>query len=105
MRDCRSDVRDSFTLGNATIGLHVPGSATGYFNDDEENTVPLLDSIGTDVYGRFTVVDIAPGLNRVAASILDANNVPVSLGTEEIVIVPDSLSIVSFPGKQSILSK
>jgi hypothetical protein len=105
VRDCRTDSRDSFTLGNASIGLKVPGAAIGYFNDDEENTVPLLESTGTDVYGRFTVVDIAPGLNRVAASILDGDNNVVSLGSEEIVIVPDSLTIVSFPGKQAILGK
>jgi len=105
VRDCRSAERSSFTLGNATIGLLEPGRATGYFNDDEANTVPLLDSPGTDMYGRFTVVDIPPGANTVAAAILQTDGAIASLGSESFYLVPNSLAIVSFPGKQPILTK
>ena len=105
IRDCRGGERSSFTVGNASIGLLEPGRATGYFNDDEEDTVPLLDSTGTDMYGRFTAVDVPPGLNRVAASVRLPDGSIESLGSEEFLLIPDSLAIVSFPGKQPILTK
>jgi hypothetical protein len=104
IRDCRSAERDSFTLGEAIVGLRIPGKATGFFNDDEENTVPIHKRKATDIFGRFAIVDIPSGSNRIASSIL-VNGEVHSLGSEDIYVVPDSLYVVSFPGKQAILSK
>jgi hypothetical protein len=105
LRDCRTDARDSFTLGEATVQLQSPGNGvTGFFNDDEEDTVPIHNSKGTDIFGRFAIVDIPAGANRIAGAILSGGAVQ-SLGAEDIYVVPDSLFIVSFPGKQAILNK
>jgi hypothetical protein len=104
IRDCRTADRDSYTLGEATVGLATLGSATGYFNDDEEDTVPLLDSNDTDIYGRFAAVDVPSGPNAVGAAIL-YDGVVTPLGSESVYVIPDSLSVVSFPGKQPILLK
>ncbi len=104
LRDCRTEFRDSYTIGWATVDLMDPGSAIGYFNDDEEDTIPLVDRIGTDRFGRFAIVDVPPGQNTVAASAL-LNGELTSLGSELVYVVPDSLSVVSYPGKQPILKK
>jgi hypothetical protein len=104
IRDCRDADRDSFTLGEATVGLKVPGSATGFFNDDEEDTVPIHSRNATDMFGRFAIVDIKAGSNRIVSAILVDGELQ-SLGSEDIYVVPESLLVVSFPGKQAILNK
>ncbi len=104
LRDCRTPDRDSFTIGWGTVDLMDPGTAIAYFNDDEEDTVPLVDRIGTDKFGRFAIVDVPPGQNTVSAAGLIDGKV-TSMGSELVYVVPDSLSVVSFPGKQAILKK
>ena len=94
------------TLSSVVLAVTVTplGSATGFFNDDEEDTVPIHKRKATDMFGRFAIVDIPSGSNRIASSIL-VNGELHSLGSEDIYVVPDSLYVVSFPGKQAILSK
>ncbi|MFT7622634.1 MAG: hypothetical protein ACI9WU_001807 [Myxococcota bacterium] len=105
IRDCRGgDDRPSFTVGWASVNALTPGSALGYFNDNEADTVPLVDRKGTDIFGRFTIVDVPPGANRVAAAI-NLDGTVTSLGAEDAYVVPDSLSVVAFPGKLPILNK
>ena len=80
------------------------GAALGYFNDNEEETIPLLSRTATDIFGRFAAVDVPPGTNRVVAAISGSDGVE-SLGGEEIYVVPNSLLVVSLPGKQPVLKK
>ena len=105
LRDCPSGKdRPSFTLGKASVGLAAPGASTGYFNDNEEKTVPVLDNTSTGIFGRFAIVDVPPGPNRIAGSILLDGKV-TSLSSEIFYVVPDSLNVVSFPGKVPVLTK
>jgi hypothetical protein len=104
IRDCGNAERQGYTIGGATVDLEVSGSAIGFFNDDEDATVPVLDRVATDIFGRFTIVDIPPGANRISAAI-DVDGEITSLGGESFYIIPDSLSVVSFPGKDPILNK
>ena len=104
IRDCRTDARPGFTIGEAAVALETPGSATGYFNDDEDDTVPIANRTATDIFGRFAIVDVVPGKNRIAAAARVGAAV-TTLGAEDLYIVPDALIVVAFPGKEAILKK
>ena len=104
IRDCGNDSRSGYTVGEASVGLGNPGSANGYFNDNEDDTVPLPSRTATDMYGRFAIVDVPPGFNAISAAILKDGEI-TSLGKETFYLVPESLLVVSFPGKKPILTK
>jgi hypothetical protein len=104
VRDCPTAARRGYTLGNVSLGLDSPGTATGYFNNNEEDTVPLLNRTSTDIFGRFTIVDVKPGPNRIAGLARQGESF-VSLGAESFFLPPDSLVIVTFPGKLPIFTK
>ncbi|MFT5432605.1 MAG: hypothetical protein ACI9OJ_003306 [Myxococcota bacterium] len=103
-RDCHTADRRGYTIGDASVGLARPGTATGYFNDNEADTVPITNSTSTDIFGRFTVVDVPPGINRVSAVAM-VGGAQTSLGHEDLYVIPDALMIVTLPGKLPILTK
>ncbi len=107
VRDCGTASRKSLAVGHSSIDLARPGETAyrvGYFNDNEEDTVPINARTTSDIFGRFVAVNVPPGPNRIGAAAKVGGNVK-SLGAEDIYVVPDSLLIVAFPGKDPVLNK
>jgi len=107
IRDCRvtgAAARPGMPVHNASIGFADPGSALAFYNDDEDNTVPVASKQSTDTIGRYSAIDFAPGPNRVSATALVGGQV-TELGAVDFYTVPDSLILVSFPGKQAYFKK
>lgn len=105
IRDCGvAGGRGGWAIHNAKVGLGVQPKGFAYFNDNEDDTVPVKVNNATDTLGRFAAVDLAPGPNRIAAaSWLDGK--PVSLGGTDVFVIPDALMIVTLPGRIPVLSK
>ena len=100
MRDCRlPGERPSWPISEASVGLTSPPEKTVFFNSLEDDTVPLDDRTTTNILGRYAALDIAAGWNTVAGSGRVAGEV-VSLGSAAVYVMPNSLSIVTFPGLQ-----
>jgi len=99
VRDCRGDDRDSWPIGDVTIGLANPPIKTVFFNNLEDDTVPLIDRESTNILGRFAALDIAPGWNRIAGAARVGDTV-VSVGSAPVYVFPNALTIVSWPGRQ-----
>ncbi len=105
IRDCNTADRRGYTIGFASVALEEPGTATGYFNDNEYDTVPLVNKSDTDIFGRFTIVDVPQGWNRLAGVVKGGDGKVASLGSESFYLVPDSLVVLAFPGKLPIFTK
>ncbi|MGM0575102.1 MAG: hypothetical protein ACQEXJ_05160 [Myxococcota bacterium] len=102
VRDCHVEgERPSWSVGEALLGLARPAERVVYFNDLETDTVPLQHRLVTNILGRFAALNVEPGWNVIAGSIRVGGEV-VSLGSERVYVVPDALSIVSFPGQQPL---
>lgn len=98
VRDCRvPGIRDSWPIGEASLGLANPPSTFAYFNNLEDNTVPVVERVTTNILGRYAALDIEPGWNRIAGSI-DAEGGLTTVGGIDVFVVPNALSIVSWPG-------
>lgn len=105
IRDCGvAGGRGGWAIHNAKVGLGVQPKGFAYFNDNEDDTVPVKVNNATDTLGRFAAVDLPPGPNRIAAaSWLDGK--AVSLGGADVFVIPDALMIVTLPGRIPVLSK
>ncbi|MSP92775.1 MAG: hypothetical protein EXR79_13380 [Myxococcales bacterium] len=105
IRDCGvAGGRRGWAIHNAKVALGVPAAGLAFFNDNEDNTVPVKTSSATDVLGRWAAVDVPAGANRVAGSVLIDGKV-VPLGGVDVFVIPDALVIVSMPGRIPELSK
>ncbi len=100
VRDCRvPGDRDGWPIGEASLGLANPPNTFAYFNNLEDNTVPVVERVTTNILGRYAALDIEPGWNRLAGSIDGADGLG-SIGGIDVFVVPNALSIVSWPGLQ-----
>jgi len=98
LRDCQSN-RDSWPIADVRLGLANPGPAIVYFNNLEDDTVPLIDRETTDILGRFAALDVPAGWNRIAGA-ARVDGQLVTVGGVPVFVAPNSLSIVSWPGTQ-----
>jgi len=98
VRDCQS-TRDSWPIGDVRLGLANPGRSIVYFNNLEDDTVPLIDRETTDILGRFAALDVPAGWNRIAGA-ARVDGQLVTVGGVPVYVAPNSLSIVSWPGTQ-----
>jgi hypothetical protein len=79
------------------LALSKPAEDLVYFNSLEDDTVPLDNRETTNIVGRFAALDIAPGWN-VLAGVAQIGGETVPVGSIDVYVVPNALSIVSFPG-------
>ena len=98
VRDC-GDARDDWPVADVRLGLAAPGKSIVYFNNLEDDTVPLIDRETTDILGRFAALDVPAGWNRIAGAARVDGQV-VTVGGAPVYVVPNSLSIVSWPGTE-----
>ena len=98
VRDCGVD-RDDWPVADVRLGLAAPGKSIVYFNNLEDDTVPLIDRETTDILGRFAALDVPAGWNRIAGAARVDGQV-VTVGGAPVYVVPNSLSIVSWPGTE-----
>jgi hypothetical protein len=105
VRDCGVvGGRGGWAIHGAKVSLATLPKALAYFNDNEDDTVPVKNNAATDTLGRFAAVDLPPGPNRVAA-VANVGGKAVSLGGADVYVIPDALMIVSLPGRVPVLSK
>ncbi len=97
VRDCGTAKRRSWPVADAQVGLGVAPEGLSYFNDSELDPVPAKSAVSTDIIGRYAAVGVPAGPNRVAATGRVDGKV-VSLGSADVVVIPNALVIVSFPG-------
>jgi hypothetical protein len=97
IRDCAGTREVSWPVADVRLGLANPGRAIVYFNDLEDDTVPLIDRESTDIIGRFAALDVPPGWNRMAGA-ARVDGAVVSIGAAPVYVMPGALSIVSWPG-------
>lgn len=98
VRDC-GVARDDWPVADVRLGLAAPGKSIVYFNNLEDDTVPLIDRETTDILGRFAALDVPAGWNRIAGAARVDGQV-VTVGGVPVYVVPNSLSIVSWPGTE-----
>ncbi len=98
VRDCRSD-RDSWPISQVALGLANPAAKIVFFNNLEDDTVPLPDRDATNILGRFAALDVPAGWNAMSGSVRIGSDV-FTLGAVDVYVFPDSLSLVTFPGLQ-----
>lgn len=104
IQDCGDKDRPSWPISHAIVQVGNPGSVISYFNDIEDDALPLKKKTSTDIFGRFAALDIEPGWNRVTAGVL-LNGKITSLGNVDLYILPNSLFLVTFPGRRSYIRK
>jgi hypothetical protein len=97
IRDCHDAERDSWPIADVRLGLAAPGRSFVYFNNLEDDTVPLIDRETTDILGRFAALDVPAGWNRIAGAARVDGQV-VTIGSVPVYVAPSSLSIISWPG-------
>ena len=91
--------RASWPLGGVTIGLAQPAAEVVYFNNLEDDTVPLDFRTTTNILGRYAALDIPAGWNRIAG-VARLDDEVVSVGGAGVYVVPNALSIIGWPGYQ-----
>ena len=99
VRDCRAADRDSWPISNVTLGLASPPKKFVFFNDLEDDTVPLADRIQTNILGRFAALDVAPGWNKLAGY-AGVGTASLEMGALAVYVFPNSLTVVTWPGLQ-----
>lgn len=99
VRDCDPGDRDSWPIADVRLALANPGRSIVYFNNLEDDTVPLIDRETTDILGRFAALDVPAGWNRIAGAARVDGQV-VTIGGVPVYVAPNTLSIVSWPGTQ-----
>ena len=105
VRDCGvPGGRGGWAVHNAKVGLGNAASGMAFFNDNEDDTVPVKTRSATDTFGRYAAVDVPPGPNRVAVAGLVAGKV-TPMGSADVYVIPNALVIVSLPGRIPILGK
>ncbi len=104
IRDCGTAARGGFPIHDAKIAMGVAPAGYAFFNDNEDDTVPIHTKQSTDTLGRFAAVDLVPGANRISAT-AQVNGALVNLGSQNVFVVPNALMIVSLPGRIPVLTK
>jgi hypothetical protein len=104
IRDCGNLKRGGFPIHDAKVGMGIPPAGLAFFNDNEDDTVPIKNKQSTDTLGRFAAVDLPPGANRVSASVMLGTDT-IKLGSQDVFVVPGALMIVSLPGRIPVLTK
>ena len=104
IRDCGNLKRGGFPIHDAKVGMGIPPAGLAFFNDNEDDTVPIKNKQSTDTLGRFAAVDLPPGANRVSASVMIGADT-LKLGSQDVFVVPGALMIVSLPGRIPVLTK
>lgn len=104
VRDCGTDKRPGWPIVNAKVTPGVRGAGLSYFNDSESDTVPSKQRTSTNVLGRFALINMKPGANRVIVS-GRLGGKDVVLGAKDLYVVPDALVITSIPGYVPHLNK
>ena len=99
VRDCRTSERDSWPISEVTLGLANPGKKIVFFNNLEDDTVPMVDRVSTNILGRFAALDVPAGWN-VLAGYARVGEENVSLGALPVYVFPNALTIVTWPGLQ-----
>jgi hypothetical protein len=100
IRDCSkvgADKRPSWHIYEATVGFAKAPSITGYFNEFENDTLPVPSRTSTNILGRYVGLDVAPGANWVTGTAM-IDGKAASLGSYPVYVFPSSLAVVSFPG-------
>lgn len=104
VRDCGKAERHSWPMYNAKVNAGVRGAGQSYFNDSESDTVPSKKRTTTNVLGRYAIINVKPGPNRVVVSGRVAGK-DISLGRSDVYVVPDALVLASLPGYVPKLKK
>ncbi|MEC9072993.1 MAG: hypothetical protein VX938_11455, partial [Myxococcota bacterium] len=100
VRDCRiAGERASWPVSDVTLALAAPSVRTVFFNNLEDDTVPLVERTSTNILGRFAALDIEAGWNQLAGSGRVGDEV-VSMGAVDVYVIPNALSVVTFPGRE-----
>jgi hypothetical protein len=97
VRDCHQADRTAWPIHEARVGLARPAEKVVYFNNLEDDTVPLVDRETTHVHGRYAALNVAPGWNRISGSVRLGDTVR-SVGSIPVYVFPNALSIASWPG-------
>ncbi len=105
VRDCRiPGERDSWPVNEVSIALARPAVKVAYFNNLEKDTVPLVERLTTNDLGRYAALDIPLGWNVVSGSARVGSEV-VSVGAMDVYVIPNALSIVTWPGRQHVFKQ
>lgn len=104
IRDCGNLKRGGYPIHDAKVGMGIPPAGLAFFNDNEDDTVPIKNKQSTDTLGRFAAVDLPPGANRVSATVMVGADT-FKLGGQDVFVVPGALMIVSLPGRIPVLTK
>lgn len=96
LRECVGD-HVGWYIYEAAVAFGTSPAKTGYFNDKESNTLPDPFRTKTNLFGRYTGLDVPPGPNWVTAAYYDGEQIR-SLGAHPLYIFPNGLSVLSFPG-------
>ncbi len=104
VRDCGKDDRASWAVLDTKISAGVRGAGQSYFNDSESDTVPSKKRTTTNVLGRYAIINIEPGPNRVVVTGRVGAKDTV-LGWADVYVIPDALVLASLPGYVPKLKK
>lgn len=97
IRDCGTKTRRSWPISDARVGIGMPPEGMSYFNDSELDPVPNKSRTTTNVVGRYAAVGIPPGPNRVAV-LGKIGGKQVTVGVQDVYVIPNALVIASTPG-------
>ncbi len=97
VRDCHQADRAAWPIHEVRVGLARPAEKVVYFNNLEDDTVPLVDRETTHVHGRYAALNIAAGWNVIAGAVRLGDTVR-SVGAIPVYVFPNALSIASWPG-------
>jgi hypothetical protein len=105
LRQCGSEEGHAgWYLHEATVGFANPPAKLGYFNDSEADTLPDPNRVSTNLFGRYTGLDITPGPNHIVAAVRGEDGVSF-LGARSFHVYPDTLSVVSLPGSVVVITQ
>ncbi len=104
VRDCGTADRAGWPIINTKVTAAIPGSGQSYFNDSESDTVPSKLRTATNALGRYAIINVRPGPNRIAVTGRTGGK-DTGLGWADVYVVPNALVIVSLPGQVPHLNK
>jgi hypothetical protein len=105
VRDCGvAGDRGSWPISEVSVGLARPPRKVVYFNDLENDSLPLVDRQTTNILGRFAALDIDGGWNIIAGAARVDGEV-VSVGSERVYVVPNALSTITLPGLRPVFKQ
>ncbi|MCB9728709.1 MAG: hypothetical protein H6744_16320 [Deltaproteobacteria bacterium] len=105
IRDCGvAGERESWPMSEVSLGLAREARRVVYFNNLENDSLPLVDRKSTNILGRFAALDIEGGWNVIAGSARVGGQL-VSVGSERVYVVPNALSVITFPGLHPVFKQ